>query len=73
MVSRGAERQTLAEARLVTCGRMSDPADHKKGIVFPGVQETTWNVGRGGWRGYHFHRFYEFQPDLNTANPAVRC
>ena len=21
---------------------------------------------------YYFHRFYEFQPDLNTANPAVR-
>src|SRR6185503_9326070 len=21
---------------------------------------------------YYFHRFYEFQPDLNTENPAVQ-
>jgi maltose alpha-D-glucosyltransferase/alpha-amylase len=47
------------------------PADYNKGMVFPGVQKTTWT--RDAEAGeYYFHRFYEFQPDLNTANPAVR-
>ena len=47
------------------------PADWKKGVVFPGVQKATWT--RDPVAGeYYFHRFYEFQPDLNTTNPAVQ-
>src|SRR4051812_16699266 len=47
------------------------PPDAEKGVVFPGVQKTTWSFDRkaGEW---YFHRFYDFQPDLNVANPAVR-
>ena len=41
-------------------------------MVFPGVQETTWT--RDAKTGeYYFHRFFEFQPDLNIANPEVRA
>src|SRR4051812_15984447 len=47
------------------------PADHEKGIVFPGVQKTTWTYDKEA-KQYYFHRFYEFQPNLNTANRAVR-
>src|SRR5690606_31005405 len=47
------------------------PADHEEGIVFPGVQKSTWTWDRKA-RQYYFHRFYEWQPDLNTHNPAVR-
>jgi len=47
------------------------PADAEKGIVFPGVQKTTWSYDRMAGQ-YYFHRFYDFQPDLNVANPAVR-
>lgn len=47
------------------------PDDHKTGMVFPGVQETTWTRDEAA-RAYYFHRFYEFQPDLNTHVPAVR-
>jgi maltose alpha-D-glucosyltransferase / alpha-amylase len=47
------------------------PDDHKSGIVFPGVQETTWTYDRKAQQ-YYFHRFYEFQPDLNTHNKRVR-
>jgi len=47
------------------------PPDAEKGIVFPGVQKTTWSYDRKA-RQYYFHRFYDFQPDLNIANPAVR-
>jgi maltose alpha-D-glucosyltransferase/alpha-amylase len=47
------------------------PADHESGIVFPGVQKTTWTWDDQAER-YYFHRFYEFQADLNTHHPAVR-
>ncbi len=47
------------------------PPDHDKGTVFPGVQKTTWTWNRKAG-AYYFHRFYEHQPDLNIANPAVR-
>jgi maltose alpha-D-glucosyltransferase/alpha-amylase len=47
------------------------PRDWNKGMVFPGVQKATWTHDPVA-REYYFHRFYKFQPDLNTANPAVR-
>jgi maltose alpha-D-glucosyltransferase/alpha-amylase len=47
------------------------PADHKDGVVFPGVQNTTWTYDKEA-KKYYFHRFYEFQPDLDTHNPVVR-
>ncbi|HEX4568583.1 MAG TPA: alpha-amylase family protein, partial [Vicinamibacterales bacterium] len=47
------------------------PKDWNKGMVFPGVQDTTWT--RDPVSGdYYFHRFYDFQPDLNTHNSAVK-
>jgi maltose alpha-D-glucosyltransferase / alpha-amylase len=47
------------------------PPDAEKGVVFPGVQKTTWSYDRRA-RQYYFHRFYDFQPDLNISNPEVR-
>jgi len=47
------------------------PKDYKTGIVFPGVQKSTWTRDERA-KKYYFHRFYEHQPDLNTRNPAVR-
>jgi len=48
------------------------PANSGKGMVFPGVQKTTWSRDKqaGAW---YFHRFYDFQPDLNTSNPRVQA
>ncbi|MFM0195081.1 alpha-amylase family protein [Paraburkholderia strydomiana] len=48
------------------------PPNAKDGVVFPGVQKSTWTFDKQAKRWY-FHRFYEFQPDLNTANPYVRA
>ena len=48
------------------------PSDWNQGMVFPGVQEATWTFDKQS-RSYYFHRFYEFQPDLNTDNPEVRA
>ena len=47
------------------------PAEWNKGMVFPGVQKATWTRDPVADE-YYFHRFYEFQPDLNTLNPAVQ-
>jgi maltose alpha-D-glucosyltransferase/alpha-amylase len=47
------------------------PPDADEGMVFPGVQRTTWTFDRKT-REYYFHRFFEFQPDLNMDNPQVR-
>lgn len=48
-----------------------EPPDRRQGIVFPGeqVETWTWDKTAGAW---YFHRFYNFQPDLNWSNPAVR-
>jgi maltose alpha-D-glucosyltransferase/alpha-amylase len=48
------------------------PPNANKGIVFPGVQKSTWTYDREA-RAWYFHRFYDFQPDLNTANPHVQA
>jgi maltose alpha-D-glucosyltransferase/alpha-amylase len=47
------------------------PRDWNKGMVFPGVQTATWTRDARADQ-YYFHRFYDFQADLNTWNPAVR-
>ncbi|WP_025597640.1 alpha-amylase family protein [Burkholderia sp. WSM2230] len=48
------------------------PQNAKDGVVFPGVQKSTWSFDKQAKRWY-FHRFYDFQPDLNTANPYVQA
>ncbi len=48
------------------------PSDWNEGMVFPGVQKATWTRDKISKEYYH-HRFYEHQPDLNTANPEVRA
>ncbi|MEF2073703.1 alpha-amylase family protein [Consotaella aegiceratis] len=47
------------------------PEDAEDGIIFPGVQESTWTYDQKR-REYYFHRFYKHQADLNIANPQVR-
>jgi maltose alpha-D-glucosyltransferase/alpha-amylase len=47
------------------------PTNFRKGVVFPGEQTQTWTYDRQA-REYYFHRFYDFQPDLNMDNPRVR-
>ena len=47
------------------------PANITEGMVFPGVQKATWTRDRKAEAWYH-HRFYDFEPELNAANPRVR-
>ena len=48
------------------------PRNSNKGMVFPGVQKSTWSFDSEA-RAWYFHRFYDFQPDLNTSNPHVQA
>jgi maltose alpha-D-glucosyltransferase/alpha-amylase len=48
------------------------PAGANRGMVFPGVQKSTWSFDSLA-RAWYFHRFFDFQPDLNTANPHVQA
>ena len=48
------------------------PTHANKGMVFPGVQKSTWSYDKEA-RAWYFHRFYNFQPDLNTSNPHVQA
>ena len=50
----------------------TEPPDRRQGIVFPGEQDETWTFDDQA-RKWYFHRFYDFQPDLNWSNPAVRA
>ena len=49
-----------------------EPSDRRQGIVFPGEQTETWTYDDVAQEWY-YHRFYDFQPDLNWRNPAVRA
>ncbi|WP_027347285.1 alpha-amylase family protein [Hamadaea tsunoensis] len=49
----------------------SEPSDRRQGMVFPGEQTETWTYDRRA-RSWYYHRFYDFQPDLNFRNPLVR-
>jgi maltose alpha-D-glucosyltransferase / alpha-amylase len=48
------------------------PKHASDGVVFPGVQKSTWSHDHVA-KCWYFHRFYDFQPDLNTANPEVQA
>ena len=48
------------------------PPNANKGMVFPGVQKSTWTHDTTS-KSWFFHRFYDFQPDLNTSNPYVQA
>jgi len=48
------------------------PASANKGMVFPGAQKSTWTHDKEA-KAWYFHRFYDFQPDLNTSNPRVQA
>lgn len=48
------------------------PSDRFQGTVFPGEQTETWTYDDVA-HSWYFHRFYDFQPDLNWQNPQVRA
>jgi maltose alpha-D-glucosyltransferase / alpha-amylase len=51
--------------------KKTKPKDANTGMVFPGTQKTTWTFDKRA-KEYYFHRFYDFQPDLNIENAEVQ-
>ncbi len=49
-----------------------EPSDRRQGMVFPGSQTETWTFDEEA-AAWYYHRFHDFQPDLNMANPEVRA
>ncbi|MCU1678736.1 MAG: treS [Frankiales bacterium] len=45
--------------------------DGPKQVAFPDQETSIWEYDEKAGQ-YYLHRFYKFQPDLNTANPLVR-
>jgi len=50
----------------------TEPSDRREGMVFPGEQSETWSYQRNA-KSWYYHRFYDFQPDLNLRNSDVRA
>jgi len=48
------------------------PPDWNRGMVFPGVQKSTWTRDEQAGM-YYYHRFYDFQPELNMDHHEVRA
>lgn len=64
-------RDPRSKYRDYYCWSQKRPAGANRGMVFPGVQKSTWTYDREA-RAYFYHRFYDFQPDLNIENAAVQ-
>ena len=47
------------------------PVPPGRGSMFPGQEPTVWTFDEVAGQ-YYYHRFYHFEPELNTANPAVQ-
>jgi maltose alpha-D-glucosyltransferase/alpha-amylase len=47
------------------------PENAEEGVIFPGEQKSVWTYDSAAGEYFH-HQFYDHQPDLNIANPAVR-
>jgi trehalose synthase len=51
--------------------RDEPPPDAEQGVVFPDKEKSLWTYDEQAGQ-YYLHRFYSFQPDLDTANADVR-
>jgi trehalose synthase len=48
-----------------------EPSDEPAGLAFPDTEKSNWAYDERSGQWY-LHRFYHFQPDLNTSDQAVR-
>lgn len=51
--------------------KIPPPRDPHDGPAFPDCENGLWKFDESAG-AYYYHKFYSFQPDLQTANPLVR-
>lgn len=68
---KAARRSTSSPYRDYYVWRSTPPPDTSDQVVFPDQEDSIWTLDEASGE-YYRHRFYRHQPDLNTANPAVR-
>lgn len=68
---RGARQSTTSPFRDYYVWRSEDPGDTSDESMFPEVEDGIWTLDDKTGE-YYLHHFFHHQPDLNTANPAVR-
>ncbi|WP_347976367.1 alpha-amylase family protein [Microbacterium sp. ProA8] len=66
-----AKRSVNSQYREFYIWRDDPPPKGQKNTVFPGEADGIWTKDDASGQWYQ-HSFYEHQPDLNIANPAVR-
>lgn len=67
----GSPAQALPAERSRARGSGPFPGSRSlRGNDVPGVENETWTYEQA--HAWYRHRFYRFEPDLNTDNPAVR-
>src|SRR5262250_705289 len=71
MVPGSAQRSEVEIPRLV-CLVEKEAAKREQGHGLPRRPEVHVELRRCA-RAWYFHRFYDFQPDLNTSNPEVQA
>jgi trehalose synthase len=64
-----ADRESPKRDWYVWADEPSDEPDND--VVFPDAEDSLWTYDEQAGQWY-LHHFYAHQPDLNTANPAVR-
>jgi maltose alpha-D-glucosyltransferase/alpha-amylase len=69
---REARRDSTSKYRNWYVWSKKRPKNARTGVVFPGVQKSTWSWDKAA-KLWYFHRFYDFQPDLNTSHPDVQA
>jgi maltose alpha-D-glucosyltransferase/alpha-amylase len=67
-----ARRDPLSRYRDWYVWSKKKPPNANTGMVFPGVQKSTWTRDDIA-KAWYFHRFYDYQPDLDTSNPHVQA
>jgi Alpha amylase, catalytic domain len=73
--TRGSSRHARTPIRNSAIGTFGQRRSHRAPITawyFPGVQKSTWSYDQQA-KAWYFHRFYDFQPDLNTSYPEVQA
>src|SRR5215470_872911 len=68
----GSSRRARIPVRSTAIGTFGRRRSRRAPTTALGVQKSTWSYDQEA-KAWYFHRFYDFQPDLNTSHPEVQA